>query len=541
MDEPEQHLGGPTGPQVPPPPRTAPEPAAQLRRVGRAWGTLPQGPARVRRPRPAEPDAPRSAEAEPEVDELTALEQRMDVLCRRAAAGEDPLPLRHPALLKALAHVLSSELGEPRRLPRRDNITRPDPIAGSHAPTALPPEAPPSIAPAVPATEAPAPAVPPPEEPPPIALAVPATEAPAPAVPPPEEPPPIAPAVPAAEAPAPAAPPPEDLRRSPGRPRGRGPRPGRAPEEPPPTAPAVPAAEALAPAVPPPAVPPPTAPAVPAAEALAPAVPPPAVPRPMTATAPLVQKAAPRAPHPRRAVRRRGTGVAIALWSVPALLLGAVVLDRWVAPGPVADQPGQHAPLPIPAAAPDQQPKRTEPGSGPRRVPAAAVRASALEPETPVTKAAPTAAATSGTATSGHTAAAGTQAGAMRRGGAGASPNVPMFAPAPAPTRASATHPTASTAAPRVVVRAIANSWISAHDQTGARVFSRLMHAGQTWTPPRPGLLLTTGNAGGIELVVNGVAGPPLGRSGAVLHEVPLDPARLSHRLPQPPTAADPG
>ena len=41
---------------------------------------------------------------------------------------------------------------------------------------------------------------------------------------------------------------------------------------------------------------------------------------------------------------------------------------------------------------------------------------------------------------------------------------------------------------------------------------------------PRPDLLLTTGNAGGTELVVDGVAAPALGGSGAVRRDLPLDP-----------------
>ncbi|MDE2583526.1 MAG: DUF4115 domain-containing protein [Rhodospirillales bacterium] len=83
-----------------------------------------------------------------------------------------------------------------------------------------------------------------------------------------------------------------------------------------------------------------------------------------------------------------------------------------------------------------------------------------------------------------------------------------------------------------VVVHATADAWISVLDSSGVVVASRLLHAGENWTPPRPGLLLTTGNAGGTELVVNGVAGPPLGANGAVRHMIPLDPARLKDGLP---------
>jgi cytoskeleton protein RodZ len=42
--------------------------------------------------------------------------------------------------------------------------------------------------------------------------------------------------------------------------------------------------------------------------------------------------------------------------------------------------------------------------------------------------------------------------------------------------------------------------------------------------PDRPNLLLTTGNAGGTDLVVDGVTAPALGGSGAVRRDLPLDP-----------------
>ena len=91
----------------------------------------------------------------------------------------------------------------------------------------------------------------------------------------------------------------------------------------------------------------------------------------------------------------------------------------------------------------------------------------------------------------------------------------------PAPARSATPAPTAP-----IVVRFTGDAWIHVLDPTGKVVLSRLMHAGESWTPPAPGLLLTTGNAGATELVVNGVASPPLGGTGTVLHLVPLDPAR---------------
>ena len=56
-------------------------------------------------------------------------------------------------------------------------------------------------------------------------------------------------------------------------------------------------------------------------------------------------------------------------------------------------------------------------------------------------------------------------------------------------------------------------------------LLTRIMHPGETWdVPPKPNLLLTTGNAGGTDLVVDGQNSPSLGGSGAVRRDLPLDP-----------------
>jgi len=109
-----------------------------------------------------------------------------------------------------------------------------------------------------------------------------------------------------------------------------------------------------------------------------------------------------------------------------------------------------------------------------------------------------------------------------------AAPPIPAPQPAPAAIHPAAVPPPAKPPAPAarpkpgLAIRTTADAWISVIDAKGTPVFSRLMHAGDNWIPPRPGLLLTTGNAGGTELVVNGIPGPPLGAPGAVVHGVPL-------------------
>ncbi|MGH7121947.1 MAG: RodZ domain-containing protein [Acetobacteraceae bacterium] len=76
----------------------------------------------------------------------------------------------------------------------------------------------------------------------------------------------------------------------------------------------------------------------------------------------------------------------------------------------------------------------------------------------------------------------------------------------------------------RIVVRVTAESWIEVKDANGTVIFTKLMQPGETWTAPQePGLTLTTGNAGGTQLVVDGKVSEPLGAPGQVERNQPLD------------------
>ena len=78
----------------------------------------------------------------------------------------------------------------------------------------------------------------------------------------------------------------------------------------------------------------------------------------------------------------------------------------------------------------------------------------------------------------------------------------------------------------RIVLKANADAWVTVKQTGGgAPVFNKLMHAGETWPVPAgtPGLLLTTGNAGGTELDVDGTPIATLGGSGAVRRDLKLD------------------
>jgi cytoskeleton protein RodZ len=109
------------------------------------------------------------------------------------------------------------------------------------------------------------------------------------------------------------------------------------------------------------------------------------------------------------------------------------------------------------------------------------------------------------------------------------------FRPSDDPAMASLS-PTPAAVAPapsapdsnRVVLHASADAWLMVKDRGGAVVLNRTLKAGENWpVPPRTDLLLTTGNAGGTDILVDGAATPSLGGSGAVRRDLLLDPDQI--------------
>ncbi len=102
---------------------------------------------------------------------------------------------------------------------------------------------------------------------------------------------------------------------------------------------------------------------------------------------------------------------------------------------------------------------------------------------------------------------------------ASAPPEAPVPA-APAPIAAPPPPPSAA----HIVVRATADAWVQVRDKGGQILLNRVLRSGESWTvPDRPALLLTTGNAGGTELLVDGLTTAALGSDGAVRRDLPLD------------------
>jgi cytoskeleton protein RodZ len=80
----------------------------------------------------------------------------------------------------------------------------------------------------------------------------------------------------------------------------------------------------------------------------------------------------------------------------------------------------------------------------------------------------------------------------------------------------------------RVVLHAVADSWVQVRDKASNLLFTRVLKPGEHYNVPnQPGLTLVAGNAGGLDITVDGVEAPRLGDLGRVARNVSLDPDHL--------------
>lgn len=83
----------------------------------------------------------------------------------------------------------------------------------------------------------------------------------------------------------------------------------------------------------------------------------------------------------------------------------------------------------------------------------------------------------------------------------------------------------------RITLRASADSWVQIRDRQGGLVMTRVMGAGETYAVlPQDGQRLTTGNAGGLQVEVDGQPVASLGGPGQVVRNIQLDPQKLRDR-----------
>lgn len=114
-------------------------------------------------------------------------------------------------------------------------------------------------------------------------------------------------------------------------------------------------------------------------------------------------------------------------------------------------------------------------------------------------------------------------------------PAAPASPPQSAPVLAVAPAPAPNPDEPRIVIRARGESWVQVRDtQANRSLYDRVMRNGDNWSVPnREGLVLTTGKAENLELVVDGQASPALAGATGVRRGIALDAERL-----RPPPAA---
>ena len=80
----------------------------------------------------------------------------------------------------------------------------------------------------------------------------------------------------------------------------------------------------------------------------------------------------------------------------------------------------------------------------------------------------------------------------------------------------------------RVVITAVDDSWVQIQGPDNELLLTRILHTGDSYrVPDRPGLVMVTGNAGGLEVKVDDAVAPALGPLGVVMRNIALDPDRL--------------
>ncbi|MBO37920.1 MAG: hypothetical protein CMM75_01915 [Rhodospirillaceae bacterium] len=83
----------------------------------------------------------------------------------------------------------------------------------------------------------------------------------------------------------------------------------------------------------------------------------------------------------------------------------------------------------------------------------------------------------------------------------------------------------------RIILRANADSWVELREVGGKRLISRILRKGDSYQVPlKAGIKFTTGNAGGIDILVDGKIIEPLGPVGAVRRNILLEPDILLAR-----------
>lgn len=84
-----------------------------------------------------------------------------------------------------------------------------------------------------------------------------------------------------------------------------------------------------------------------------------------------------------------------------------------------------------------------------------------------------------------------------------------------------------------MVLKALDNVWLEVKAADGRVVLSRVLSIGEEyWVPEdQENLVMTLGNAGGLQIIVDGNPLPLLGKTGKVIRNLSLDPQYLKDLL----------
>jgi len=120
-----------------------------------------------------------------------------------------------------------------------------------------------------------------------------------------------------------------------------------------------------------------------------------------------------------------------------------------------------------------------------------------------------------------------------RPGGTPQAGGTPALSVSPAPTIPA----TPAEPPSRVTLRATDEAWVQVRDpRSGQTILNRVFRPGESFAVPRDGLLLTTGKAQSVEVLVDGQATQALAGKVGVVRDLDLAPDQL-----RPPRAAPPG
>lgn len=100
--------------------------------------------------------------------------------------------------------------------------------------------------------------------------------------------------------------------------------------------------------------------------------------------------------------------------------------------------------------------------------------------------------------------------------------------PEPARKLETSPAPDAAAAPQRIVLTATDDAWLRVVDAMDREIWNGVLHAGESWSPARPGLRMMTSNAGAVTLAVDGRRLGALGDGGAVVRDIRLDPDLLA-------------